>query len=43
MSVPPGEAVLRSDRADGDAVVAPSITRRLLDAFAHQIPDPQRC
>jgi DNA-binding NarL/FixJ family response regulator len=28
--------------ADGDAVVAPSVTRRLLDAFAHQLPDPQR-
>jgi DNA-binding NarL/FixJ family response regulator len=28
--------------ADGDAVLAPSVTRRLLDAFAHQIPDPQR-
>jgi DNA-binding NarL/FixJ family response regulator len=26
--------------ADGDAVIAPSVTRRLLDAFAHQIPDP---
>jgi DNA-binding NarL/FixJ family response regulator len=28
--------------ADGDAVIAPSATRRLLDAFAHQLPDPQR-
>ena len=28
--------------ADGDAVIAPSVTRRLLDAFAHQLPDPQR-
>jgi DNA-binding NarL/FixJ family response regulator len=28
--------------ANGDAVIAPSVTRRLLDAFAHQIPDPQR-
>ncbi|MGH3172138.1 MAG: response regulator transcription factor, partial [Trebonia sp.] len=28
--------------ADGDAVIAPSVTRRLLDAFANQIPDPQR-
>ena len=28
--------------ADGDAVIAPSVTRRLLDVFAHQIPDPQR-
>jgi DNA-binding NarL/FixJ family response regulator len=27
--------------ADGDAVIAPSVTRRLLDTFAHQIPDPQ--
>jgi DNA-binding NarL/FixJ family response regulator len=25
--------------AGGDAVVAPSITRRLLDAYAHQFPD----
>ncbi len=28
--------------ADGDAVIAPSVTRRILDAFAHQLPDPQR-
>jgi DNA-binding NarL/FixJ family response regulator len=28
--------------ADGDAVIAPSVTRRLLDTFAHQIPDPHR-
>jgi DNA-binding NarL/FixJ family response regulator len=28
--------------ADGDAVVAPSVTRRLLDVFAQHIPDPQR-
>jgi DNA-binding NarL/FixJ family response regulator len=28
--------------ADGDAVIAPSVTRRLLDAFAPQLPDPQR-
>jgi DNA-binding NarL/FixJ family response regulator len=28
--------------ADGDAVIAPSVTRRLLNAFAHQLPDPQR-
>jgi DNA-binding NarL/FixJ family response regulator len=28
--------------ADGDAVIAPSVTRRLLDAFAHQLPDPQQ-
>ena len=27
--------------ADGDAVIAPSVTRRLLDAFARHIPDPQ--
>jgi DNA-binding NarL/FixJ family response regulator len=26
--------------ADGDAVLAPSVTRRLLDTFARQIPDP---
>jgi DNA-binding NarL/FixJ family response regulator len=25
--------------ADGDAVVAPSVTRRLLDTFAHRLPD----
>jgi DNA-binding NarL/FixJ family response regulator len=28
--------------ASGDAVVAPSTTRRLLAAVAHQLPDPQR-
>jgi DNA-binding NarL/FixJ family response regulator len=28
--------------AEGDAVIAPSVTRRLLDAFAHKLPDPQR-
>jgi DNA-binding NarL/FixJ family response regulator len=28
--------------ADGDAVIAPSVTRRLLDAFAHEIPGPQQ-
>ncbi len=28
--------------AAGDAVIAPSVTRRLLDTFAHQLPDPQR-
>jgi DNA-binding NarL/FixJ family response regulator len=27
--------------AAGDAVIAPSVTRRLLDAFAHQLGDPQ--
>ncbi|MHB1535441.1 MAG: response regulator [Acidimicrobiales bacterium] len=25
--------------ADGDAVVAPTVTRRLLDAYAHRLPD----
>src|SRR5262249_19876048 len=25
--------------ASGDAVVAPSVTRRLLDAYAHRLPD----
>jgi len=28
--------------ASGDAVVAPSVTRRLLDAFADQLPTPSR-
>lgn len=28
--------------ADGDAVVAPSVTRRLLDAYADKLPDPRR-
>ena len=28
--------------AGGDAVIAPSVTRRLLDTFAHHLPDPQR-
>ncbi|MGH2930122.1 MAG: response regulator, partial [Solirubrobacteraceae bacterium] len=27
--------------ANGDAVIAPSTTRRLLDAYAHKIADPQ--
>jgi DNA-binding NarL/FixJ family response regulator len=27
--------------ATGDAVVAPSVTRRLLSQFAHRLPDPQ--
>jgi len=27
--------------ATGDAVVAPSVTRRLLSQFAHHLPDPQ--
>jgi DNA-binding NarL/FixJ family response regulator len=26
--------------AGGDAVVAPSVTRRLLDSFAHRLPEP---
>jgi DNA-binding NarL/FixJ family response regulator len=40
--VPPAELV-RAIRAvaSGDAVVAPSVTRRLLDRFAHKIPDPR--
>jgi DNA-binding NarL/FixJ family response regulator len=39
--VPPGDllAGIRTVAA-GDAVVAPSITRRLLDGFAHRLPDP---
>jgi DNA-binding NarL/FixJ family response regulator len=39
--VPPGD-LLSAIRAvaSGDAVVAPSITRRLLDAFAQRLPDP---
>jgi DNA-binding NarL/FixJ family response regulator len=39
--VPPAEFV-RAVRsvAKGDAVIAPRATRRLLDAFAHKIPDP---
>jgi len=38
--VPP-EELLAGIRAvaGGDAVVAPSVTRRLLDAYAHQFPD----
>ena len=38
--VPPREltAAIRAVAA-GDAVVAPRVTRRLLDAFAHQLPD----
>jgi DNA-binding NarL/FixJ family response regulator len=37
--VPPGDLLtgIRAVAA-GDAVVAPSVTRRLLDAFAHQLP-----
>ncbi|ONH24301.1 response regulator [Pseudofrankia asymbiotica] len=39
--VPPGDllAAIRTVAA-GDAVVAPNVTRRLLDAFAHRLPDP---
>lgn len=38
--VPPGELAdaIRSV-ASGDAVVAPRVTRRLLDTYAHQLPD----
>jgi DNA-binding NarL/FixJ family response regulator len=41
-NVPP-EDLLSAIRAvaSGDAVVAPSVTRRLLDAMAHQLPDPR--
>jgi DNA-binding NarL/FixJ family response regulator len=28
--------------ASGDAVVAPSVTRRLLASFAHRLPEPER-
>ena len=40
-NVPP-EDLLSAIRAvaSGDAVVAPSVTRRLLNAMAHQLPDP---
>jgi DNA-binding NarL/FixJ family response regulator len=40
--VPPAELVsgIRSVAA-GDAVVAPSVTRRLIDAFAGHLPDPE--
>ncbi|HWC81846.1 MAG TPA: response regulator transcription factor [Pseudonocardiaceae bacterium] len=40
-NVPP-EDLLSAIRAvaSGDAVVAPSVTRRLLDAMAHRLPDP---
>jgi DNA-binding NarL/FixJ family response regulator len=39
--VPPADLVsgIRAVAA-GDAVVAPSVTRRLIDAFAPQLPDP---
>jgi DNA-binding NarL/FixJ family response regulator len=40
--VPPAELVRAIHVvASGDAVVAPSVTRRLLDAFAHKLPDPK--
>ena len=41
--VPPAELVgaIRAV-ANGDAVVAPSVTRRLLDAYAHKLPDPRQ-
>jgi len=37
----PPDALLSGIRsvAQGDAVVAPSLTRRLLDAYAHRLPD----
>jgi DNA-binding NarL/FixJ family response regulator len=40
-NVPP-EDLLSAIRAvaSGDAVVAPSVTRRLLDAMAHRLPEP---
>ena len=40
--VPPAQltAAIRSVAA-GDAVVAPRVTRRLLDAFAHELPVPE--
>src|SRR5262249_38830002 len=40
-AVPPADLLtgIRAVAA-GDAVVAPSVTRRLLDAFASQLPDP---
>jgi DNA-binding NarL/FixJ family response regulator len=39
--VPPGDLIsaIRAVAA-GDAVVAPSVTRRLIDAFADHLPDP---
>jgi DNA-binding NarL/FixJ family response regulator len=40
--VPPAELVRAIHAvASGDAVVAPSVTRRLLDTFAHKLPDPR--
>jgi DNA-binding NarL/FixJ family response regulator len=40
--VPPAELAnaIRSVGA-GDAVVAPTVTRRLIDAYAHHLPDPR--
>jgi DNA-binding NarL/FixJ family response regulator len=40
-NLPPAELIsaIRSVHG-GDAVVAPSTTRRLLDAYAHHLPDP---
>jgi DNA-binding NarL/FixJ family response regulator len=39
--VPPAELVRAIQAvASGDAVVAPSVTRRLLDKYAHKLPDP---
>jgi DNA-binding NarL/FixJ family response regulator len=39
--VPPAELVRAIHAiANGDAVVAPSVTRRLLDAYAHKFTDP---
>lgn len=40
-NLPPADLVsaIRSVHS-GDAVVAPSTTRRLLDAYAHRLPDP---
>jgi DNA-binding NarL/FixJ family response regulator len=34
----PPSTALREGHATGDAVVAPSVTRRLLDAYAHRLP-----
>jgi DNA-binding NarL/FixJ family response regulator len=41
--VPPAEFVnaIRAV-ADGDAVIAPTVTRRLLDQFSDKLPDPRR-
>lgn len=41
-NVPPTELVRAIHAvASGDAVVAPSVTRRLLDAYAHKLPNPE--